>query len=504
MSDVTSFLNEYKGKTVQAIVEHVRDGGSVRARLLLGEKQHQMCWVIFSGIKVPSLRPFSSGANATASTEPEPFAAEAYAFVESRLLQREVSVTIEDVAPGANASGSILASVVHPVGNIAHFLLKEGLAKVHDWTAALVTGGAQTLRAAEQYAKDRSLRLWIDHKPSIIPGGTISGTSKRFTGVVIKVMGPDQLVVRPNGSSEDQKLFLASVRAPKRTGDDEVWYAEARERIRSKAIGRVVNVVIDYVRPADAGFDARTCATISLPPLVLGGSSLDLAEDLVSRGLAFVQRPRRGDEDMRSSNLDALIAAEMSAQEEKKGIHSGKAPKAPRINDVSENAAKAKQFLPFLQRQKRIPAVVDHVVNGSRLRVLIPRESAKLAVVLSGVRVPRQGEAGSSEALNRTTDLAIHRDVQLEVDAVDKTGAFIATVFIPSLENDEGEMSGGKKWTNLGLRLVQEGIAQVHAFSAEQSSYGAELMHAEQLAKSNRRGVRDHLLFLVLQYLRVV
>lgn len=89
-------------------------------------------------------------------------------------------------------------------------------------------------------------------------------------------------------------------------------------------------VTIDYVKPAEGDFEARECATIRLSP-----SGQNVAELLVERGLVSVLRHRQGD-DMRSSDYDALMGAEMRAVEERKGVHSGKDFPAPRIIDASE------------------------------------------------------------------------------------------------------------------------------------------------------------------------
>lgn len=50
--------------------------------------------------------------------------------------------------------------MLHPRGNIAEFLLKEGLAKCVDWNMGVVTGGPEKLREAERYAKEKRLRIW--------------------------------------------------------------------------------------------------------------------------------------------------------------------------------------------------------------------------------------------------------------------------------------------------------------------------------------------------------
>lgn len=77
--------------------------------------------------------------------KPEEFGEEAKYFVEIRLLQRDVKVVLEGAA-----NQNIIGSVFHPAGNIAEFLLREGLAKCMDWSMGLVKNGAEKLRDAER------------------------------------------------------------------------------------------------------------------------------------------------------------------------------------------------------------------------------------------------------------------------------------------------------------------------------------------------------------------
>lgn len=62
-------------------------------------------------------------------------------------------------------------------------------------------------------------------------------------------------------------------------------------------------------------------------------------------------------------------------------------------------AAKAKQFLPFLQRSGRQPAVVDYVLSGHRFKLIIPKESVAVAFSLAGVRCPGKGDPYADEAM---------------------------------------------------------------------------------------------------------
>ena len=69
----------------------------------------------------------------------------------------------------------------------------------------------------------------------------------------------------------------------------------------------------------------------------------------------------------------------------------------------------------------------------------------------------------------------MQRDVEIDVDDTDKQGGFIGTLYI----NRE----------SFAKVLVEEGLASVHAYSAEKSGNANELFAAEQKAKDARRGM---------------
>ena len=70
---------------------------------------------------------------------------EAKFFAEMRLLQRDIKVILEN-----SLNQNFIGTVLHPKGNIAVFLLKDGLAKCMESSLAYVSGGAQPLREAER------------------------------------------------------------------------------------------------------------------------------------------------------------------------------------------------------------------------------------------------------------------------------------------------------------------------------------------------------------------
>lgn len=270
-------------------------------------------------------------------------------------------------------------------------------------------------------------------------------------------------------------MNLSSVRQPKPTDPAQApWGAEAKEFLRKRLIGKHVKFTIDGKRPATEGYDEREMATITY-----NGKNIGML--LVENGFASVIRHRADDTD-RSPLYDDLLLAEQKAQEEGKGMWAAKPPAAKQYVDYSESLEKAKRQMSLLSRQKKVPAIVDFAKSGSRFTILIPRDNAKLTLVLAGIRAPRVGrnanetsEPFGQEALDFANRRCLQRDVEIDVDDTDKVGGFIGTLHV----NRE----------NFARLLVEEGLAHVHAYSAEKSGNASELFAAEQRARDARKGV---------------
>ena len=56
-----------------------------------------------------------------------------------------------------------MGSIIHPNGNIAEALLREGLAKCVEWQLGVVTGGGEKYRKAQEVAKDAKKRIWKNY-----------------------------------------------------------------------------------------------------------------------------------------------------------------------------------------------------------------------------------------------------------------------------------------------------------------------------------------------------
>uniref|UniRef100_A0A674A7W8 Staphylococcal nuclease domain-containing protein n=1 Tax=Salmo trutta TaxID=8032 RepID=A0A674A7W8_SALTR len=470
-----NFVDSMHQKPVNAVIEHVRDGSVVRALLL---PDYYLVTVMLSGVKCPTFKREADG-----TESPEPFAAEAKFFTESRLLQRDVQIILESCP-----NQVILGTVLHPNGNITELLLKEGFARCVDWSMAVYTQGAEKLRAGEKSAKERKVRIWKDY---VAPTANMDQKDRQFVAKVMQVVNADAVVVKLN-SGEYKTIHLSSIRPPRIEGEEKnkdkdkrfrpiydiPYMFEAREFMRKKIIGKKVNVTVDYIRAATSSsetstipaFAERTCATVTI-----GG--INIAEALVSKGFATVIRYRQ-DDDQRSSHYDELLAAEARAIKNGKGLHSKKEVPIHRVADISGETQKAKQFLPFLQRAGRSEAVVEYVFSGSRLKLYMPKETCLITFLLAGIECPRGSrnmpggmqvaEPFSDEAMAFTKELVLQREVEVEVESMDKAGNFIGWLHIEGV--------------NLSVALVENALSKVH-FTAERSSYYKTLVSGEEASR---------------------
>ena len=61
---------------------------------------------------------------------------------------------------------NFLGSIIHPAGNIAELMLREGFARCVDWSMGVLSSGHDKYRQAEKFAKQKQLRIWKGYAPS--------------------------------------------------------------------------------------------------------------------------------------------------------------------------------------------------------------------------------------------------------------------------------------------------------------------------------------------------
>nr|QBI71272.1 ebna2 binding protein P100 [Essigella californica] len=480
IDDVEGFLKKNSKKRIKAVVESVIDGSTIKLLLL---PEGNMITLYLSGIKCPP--------------ETEEFGDEAKFFVEIRLLQKDVEVTLEGVLSN-NKTPSFFGTIYHPAGEIAVELVKQGFATCQNRSMKYLEGSADKLRAAERSAKEKKLRKWATYQHT---GPEIS--EKEIVGTVIEIIREEALLVKSSNSDKPKKIFLSNIKPARLgveqprgepTGDDQTpapraprtlakhfyeipWAYEAREFLRTRCIGKKINASVDYIQPKSDKFEEKICATVTV-------NGINIAEELVKEGLATVMNNPR--DDQMSQCFDELKKAEEVAKQSHKGLYSKSPPPKQRITDCSSagDSARAKALLPSLQRFPRFEALVEYVASGSRMRLYVRREYSLITFLLAGITCPSgerpyntggdqptAAEEYHQEALAFTKEKIMHREVEITVESCNKGGSMIGWLFIGN--------------TNLSLALVKEGLAKVHR-SAERSEYFKLLQQYEKEAKEKK------------------
>ena len=106
-------------------------------------------------------------------------------------------------------------------------------------------------------------------------------------------------------------------------------------------------------------------------------------------------------------------------------------------------------------------------------RISLPKDNQTLTLVLAGIRAPRtarnpseKSEPYGPESFEFATRRYMQRDVEIEIETIDKSGGFIGSLYLNKTEN-------------VAISLVKEGLATVHAFSADSLSWSKSLYDAE-------------------------
>ena len=199
LPDPNALVQQYKGKNIDSRIERVLTGDRLIARLILSPTKHVQTMVVVAGVRAPATkRTTPEGRN----VEAEPYGQEAHAFVEARLHQRKVNIQLIGVTP----QNQLIGVVMHPMGNIAHFLLTEGLARANDQHVTLLGNDMAKLRQAEKSAQNS--------RKGVHEGATGGGAAQEADLTVTRVLNAETVFLRTR-SGEERKLTLSSIRQPK-------------------------------------------------------------------------------------------------------------------------------------------------------------------------------------------------------------------------------------------------------------------------------------------------
>ncbi|XP_058515623.1 LOW QUALITY PROTEIN: staphylococcal nuclease domain-containing protein 1-like [Ochotona princeps] len=463
----------------------------------------------------------------------EPFAEEARFFVEARLLNREVNVRIEGADEVGNLYGSLyhprgnisilllqngLARIqtatvgLTEAGAQMRVAMQEAqqkrLRRWKNWQSSTANVAAKQYTAvvAEVISGDLLLlqlpdgserRVYLSSVRCL--RGTAAGGGGGGGGAGAPVGGRGSTTLK----DEDSMAF------------------QAKEFVRKKLIGKKVRVCVDYLReitvPAPAaavpgrgpqqqqtqfvsvylpgggggGTKEHSATTNGSGPAVVATPDTpdgqNIAALLVQQGLAKTVQHRGDDE--RARDYETYVELEKSAQQRRVGLH---APQQQwltfRIVDLTgpANVQRAHAHFQQLERVPRLDCIVDYVFNASRYKLRVPSQNLWISFALSGVRSPqasaraggvsnvrgggREAEPFGDEALAYARSRLLQREVRVKVEAIDKGGNFLGTLW-----HSQGN--------NFAAELLELGLAHTVDFSLARTPFKDLLIQAERKAQ---------------------
>ncbi len=128
------------------------------------------------------------------------------------------------------------------------------------------------------------------------------------------------------------------------------------------------------------------------------------------------------------------------------GMYSGKEAPEHRYTDLCFDSNKARQYLPFLTREKTMKAVVESVYAAHRFKVYVPKENCMINFVLSGVKCPsstrfapssdggvkpiKEAEPFGEEAKAFARRHANQHNVVIEIEDMDRGGNAFGPMYV--------------------------------------------------------------------------
>lgn len=311
-------------------------------------------------------------------------------------------------------------------------------------------------------------------------------------------------------TGDTRRITLASVRVPKgekvQTRDRSVVVTgpslEGKEALRKKVIGRMLDVKVEYKREPGEGSMRREPMVFATVGRNGDSKNKDIALPLISDGFLSVSR-HRGDEE-RAGLYEEYLEREKVAIAEKRGMHKPDvASTSIRVNNLTGPDAKkrSRDVLAGLQRNGPHEGIIEYCSNASRFRVFLPKQSMLITLALRAVRCPQstrriynqdgtvreetKGEPHGDEAAMYAREHFMQRNVEIDVAAVDRVGAFLGSM---SLISRSG--TGQIKRSDVSADLLQLGFGYLHeSYPIDRDPAASKYLSAQSDAKEAKRGL---------------
>lgn len=519
--DVEEFFNAYKGKRIPAVVDEIREGSTVRCEMNLHAVQEcegfktSLVFVHMSGIQsVPMPKPESVQRNEYESKRgttdgfklltADELATRGQKATTKRLLHQDVEVRLDNCV-GNRLYGTIFCGK----GDIAQYLLLDGLAEVVDWH--LTPDKEAVYSQAQNLAIERRKGRWGESNKERRPRKKQSLEKTKVT----QVRSGDCVTIGKDVH------YMASIRCPRSRNPnndndyDQDWHFESKEFVRSVLIGGDIEVKLEYERGINRIVKgenvAKTLRYVSIFYVDKKGVKKNISEELMKKGYAELIPHKR--DDPRAYNYTTLNTLEKEAKEKKVGKWSTKKYTPPACidysdrrrgdneNELTQLRTRAAEFVRGLgvdvdmRSRRRIPdleqrkcskelrGVVEYCVQATKLKITLvdERPMKKIFIFLSGVKGYDKCEKGSpekaisDEANDLVRELIQQKEVWVVLEGVDTWANFLGQVYTADHQN-------------LAILLLNRGFAEVFPPSAQRSRFENQLLEAEAAAKEGKKG----------------
>lgn len=140
---------------------------------------------------------------------------------------------------------------------------------------------------------------------------------------------------------------------------------------------------------------------------------------------------------------------------------------------------------------------MEYVLSGHRLKLYVPKEGVTIVFAPSGVKTPARAQpAGNGkpattaepfaeDVLAFTRELLMQRDVEIQVETMDRGGTFLGSITLPAPQGPGAPANA--KPTVFSVALLRAGLARLQdTVDMSRVPDGIEMQRAEQAAKEAR------------------
>jgi endonuclease YncB( thermonuclease family) len=284
----------------------------------------------------------------------------------------------------------------------------------------------------------------------------------QMKGMITSVKGSNSFYLIVDGQRKIVTLNNVKVARFNTNIGCEPFGYEAREFLRTTYNKKIVTVDIEGV------YEDRMYATISY-------KGVSINEVLCEKGFAEYDEPVCG---IPSSRVEQIKKAQESAKAKKIGIWADVKPEPVKIIDYTYQKD-IKEQCQYIQEQKKVKCIIEHIFSSSRFTVLIPEKMWLIRVSLNGLAsLPIQDKFGH-EAKLYCLDNFLQSEVEIEAVASDDHTSYIWVVM-----NLCDEVK-----TNVAVKILENGFSEIQTKHLSQEEISQDLKEAQALAKTRLMGI---------------